>query len=96
MNGNGKKNDLSPRKFGQIEVLFSETQLKQREIAQKLGVSTQIVSVIKKKTDSGSELGSKSVGRCGRNRIINWRTERQIVKMALKTKEHRVGIFLYT
>ena len=61
----GKKRDLSPRKIGQIELLISETQLKQRDIARKLRVSTQIVSVIKKKIDSGTELGSKRVGRCG-------------------------------
>ena len=82
----GKKRDLSPRKIGQIELLISEIQLKQRDIARKFRVSTQIVSVIKKQIDSGTELGSKRVGRCGKKRKTTRRTDRQIVKMALKTR----------
>lgn len=36
-----KNSDLSPCKICQIEVLLGETELKQREIARKIGVSTQ-------------------------------------------------------
>ena len=64
----GKKSGFNTRKIGQIEVLLNQTQLKQREIAQKIRVSTQNVSVIKKKINSGTELDSKRVGRCGRKR----------------------------
>lgn len=82
----GKNSDLSPRKVGQIQVLLSNTPLKQREIARKLGVSTQTVSVIKKKIDSGVNLASKRVGKCGRKRKTTPRTDRQIVNMALKDR----------
>lgn len=82
----GKKCDLSPRKLGQIQVLLSDTPLKQREIARKLGVSTQTISVIKKKIDSGVDLASKRVAKCGRKRKTTPRTDRQIVKMALKDR----------
>ena len=75
---------MSPRKAGQREVLLNGTQLKQREIAQKMGVSTQFFSVIKKKLASGTELGSKTVGRCEREQKTTWRTDRQIVKMTHK------------
>ena len=45
----GKNSDLSPCKIGKIQVLLNDTVLKQREIARKIGVSTQTVSLIKKK-----------------------------------------------
>ena len=60
----GRRRDLSPRKNGKIELLLSETQMKQTEIAQKMGVSTQIVCAFKKKIDSDTKLGSKRFGRC--------------------------------
>ena len=45
----GKRKDLSPRKKGQISVLFKHSDLKQKEIAKKLNISTRIVSAIRKK-----------------------------------------------
>ena len=63
-----QKSDMSPRKVGKIEVLLSETQLKQRNFAQKKEDSAQFVSVIKIEIDSGTGLGSKRVERCGRKR----------------------------
>uniref|UniRef100_T2MFF0 Tuberin n=1 Tax=Hydra vulgaris TaxID=6087 RepID=T2MFF0_HYDVU len=38
----GKNSDLSPRKIGQIKVLLEDSELKQKEIARKLNISTQI------------------------------------------------------
>ena len=46
----GKNSDLSPRKVGKIQVLLIEIVSKQREIARQIGVSTQTVSLIKKKS----------------------------------------------
>ena len=40
---------MSRCKVGQIEVFFNETRLKQRELRKKMRVSTQNVSVIRKK-----------------------------------------------
>ena len=82
----GKNCDLSPRKVGQIKVLLSENSLKQREIARKLRVSTQTISVIKKKIDNGVDLAAKRVAKCGRKRKTTPRTDRKIVKMALKDR----------
>ena len=80
----GKKSDSSPRKVGKIQVLLSETALKQQEIARKMGVSSQTVSVIKKKIDCNVDLTVKRVGKCGRKRKTTPRTDRKIVQMALK------------
>lgn len=82
----GKNSDLSPRKVSQIQLLLSETALKQREIARKLGVSTQTVSVIKKKIDSNVDLAAKRDGKCGRKRKTTPRTDRKIVQMALRDR----------
>ena len=79
-----KKSDLSLCKIGQAKVLWNEIQLKKN--APKIGVSTQIFSVNKKKFDSGTELGSRKVGRYGRKRKPTWRTDRQVIKMALENK----------
>ena len=43
----GRATDLSPRKKGRVKVLLEETSLKNYEIANKLGVSTVTVSMIK-------------------------------------------------
>ena len=58
-----KKSVLSSFKTSEIEVLLRETRLKQRKISHILGVSTQMVSVIKKKIRRGVAMGSKRVGR---------------------------------
>lgn len=76
----GKSNDLSPRKIGQISILLSETSLKQKEIANKLGVSKQTVSRIKKKIENNEELDSNRVGP---QRTTTPRLDRRIVHMAL-------------
>ena len=77
----GEKVDLSPRKFLQIEVLFSETYLKQRETAQQLGVSTREVSFIKKKMKSVNDLGLKRVLRLDQIRKITQRNDKKICKI---------------
>jgi transposase len=82
----GKNSDLSPRKVGQIKLLLCESLLKQREIAVKLGISPQTVSVIKKKIDRGVDIASKRIGRCGRKRKTSPRTDRFIVQKALKNR----------
>jgi len=82
----GKKSDISPRKIGQIKVLLSESGLKQREIAKKLSVSTQTVSVIKRKFDNDVNIDAKRIGKCGRKRKTTPRTDRLLVQMALKNR----------
>jgi len=79
----GKSRDLSPRKIGQISILLGETSLKQKEIANKLGVSKQTISNIKKKIQNNEELDSKRVGP---HRISTPRLDRKIVQMALKDR----------
>ena len=82
----GKVSDLSPRKVGQINVLLQVSNLKQKEIAAKLGVSTQTVSNIKKKLKYGHSLSSNRVGKCGKKRKTTPREDRKIVQMALKNR----------
>ena len=82
----GIKNDLSPRKKGQIRVLLEETSLKQAEIAKKLGVSTATITQIKKKMQKGEDLKYKRVGNCGRKRSTTPRIDRRMVVMALKDR----------
>ena len=45
----GKRKDLSPSKKGKISVLLKSSDLKQKEIAKKLNISTQTVGAINKK-----------------------------------------------
>lgn len=82
----GRRNDLSPRKIGQIKVLLTSTTFKQNEIAAKLLVSPQSVLRIKKKMVFEEELGPKRVGRCGRKKVTTPRTDRKIVKIALNNR----------
>ncbi|XP_065684059.1 transposable element Tcb1 transposase isoform X1 [Hydra vulgaris] len=82
----GKNSDLSPRKIGQIKVLLEDSELKQKEIARKLNISTQIVSLIKKKIERGIDVGSQRQGNCGRKKITTPRTDRKIQNMALKDR----------
>ena len=44
----GKRKDLSLKKKGQISVLLKRSDLKQKEIAKKLNISTQTISATKK------------------------------------------------
>ena len=57
----GKARNLSPCRIVQISTLLSETTLKQREIAYKLGVSKQTVSAIKRKMDHGENFSLQKV-----------------------------------
>ena len=82
----GKNSDLSPRKIGQIKVLLEDSELKQKEIARKLNISTQIVSLIKKKIERGIDVGSQRQGNCGRKKKTTPRTDRKIQNMALKDR----------
>lgn len=78
----GKIADLSPRKRGQIQVLLENSDLKQIEIAQRMNVSTSVVSRIKSKLVSGKDLGVKRAGKCGRKRLTTPRMDRKIVRLA--------------
>ena len=80
----GLKNDLSPRKKGQIRILLEEISLKQAKIAKKLGVSTATITQIKKKMQKGEDLKNKRVSNCGRKRRTTPHMDRQMVVMALK------------
>ena len=82
----GKLSDLSPRKVGQINVLLTNSSLKQKEIAKKLGVSSQTVSVIKKKMKNNEHLYSNKIGKCGRKRKTTPRVDRKIKNMALSDR----------
>ena len=44
----GRKKDLSPRKRGQIKVLFENTELSQRQIAITCWVTQSVVANVKK------------------------------------------------
>lgn len=66
--------------------MLCETALKQREIATKLGVSTQSVSAIKKKLENAVDFTAKMAGKCGRKRKTTPRTDRKIVQMALNNR----------
>lgn len=79
----GKTKDLSPRKVGQVKVLLHETGLKQKEIAKKLNISPQSVSLIKKKEENHQDLVTKRKGNCGRKRKTSPRVDRKMVKLAL-------------
>ena len=59
----GKRKDLSPRKKGQISVLFKHSDLKQKEIAKKLNISTRIVSAIRKKLETERNIHSSRTGK---------------------------------
>ena len=50
--------DLSPRKKGQISVLVKQSDLKQKEIAKKLNISTQTVSAVRTKLEMGRNIHS--------------------------------------
>jgi DNA-directed RNA polymerase I, II, and III subunit RPABC1 len=82
----GKIKDLSPRKIGQIEVLLNNSELKQKDIAKKLSVSSQTVSNIKRKLDKGLSLDSARAGKCGRKRKTTPRMDRRIKQMAIKDR----------
>lgn len=93
----GKSADFSPRKAGQVKVLLQNSTMMQREIAQELGVSTQSVSLIKKKLEKGLSLENKRVGKCGRKRKTTPRADRKIKTMALKDRRltcRRISSFL--
>ena len=59
----GKRKDLSRRKKGQISVLLKHSDLKQKEIAKKLNISTQTVSAIRKKLEMGRNIHSSRTGK---------------------------------
>lgn len=82
----GKTSDFSPRKIGQIRVLLQHSDIKQKEIAQKLSVSPQSVSSIKKKLERGLSLQNGKVGKCGKKRKTTPRLDRKIKNLALKDR----------
>ena len=79
----GKTKDLSPGKVGQVKVLLQKTGMKQKEIANKLNISPQSVSLIKKKEENHHDLVTKRKENCGRKRKTSPRVDRKIVKLAL-------------
>jgi len=54
----GKSKVLSPRKRGQVTVLLKHSDLKQKDIAKEVTVSTQTVSVVRKALKLGREIDS--------------------------------------
>ena len=82
----GKRKDLSPRKKGQISVLFEVIGLKQKDIAKKLNVSTQTVSSGKKKLDLRRNLGSSRKGNGERKKKATLELDRKIKAIALKDR----------
>jgi len=47
----GKKSDITPRKIAKVTALLQNSDLSQREIARRMQVSPQALSVIKRKLD---------------------------------------------
>jgi len=61
-----KRKDFSFRKRGQITALFKHNDLKQKDIAKDVNVSTQTVSAAKTNMELGREMNSSMMGKCGR------------------------------
>ena len=59
----GKRKDLSLRKKEQFNVLLKHSDLNQKEIAKKLRISTQTVSAIGKKLETGRNIHSSRTGK---------------------------------
>jgi len=78
--------DLSPRKKGQIRVLPEETSLKQKDIAKKLVVSPQVVSVIARSLQFGISVSPGRRGKCGRRRLSSARDDRKLVNLCLSNR----------
>jgi transposase len=94
----GKKSDLSPRKIEKIESMLSYSNLKQREIAKIMGVSKQIISVIKKKISLGENTHPNRIGRCGRKKSTTPRIDRRIKKLSLDNRKascKKISMFLH-
>ena len=77
----GKRKDLSPRKKVQIIVLLKHNDLKQKEIAKKLNISTQTVSALVKKLEIGRSIHSSRM-----EKENNTRLDRKIKAVALKDR----------
>ena len=75
---------MSSRKKRQISVLLKHSDLKQKEIAKKLNISTQTVSAIKKKLEMGRNIQSSRMGKCGRKRETTLKLDREIKATALR------------
>lgn len=82
----GKKKDVTPRKRARIDAMLNYSNLKQCQIAKKLNVSTQTVSLIKKNIQLGNSIGPDRMGKCGRKRITTPRTDRKIKNLALNDR----------
>ncbi|XP_065665699.1 uncharacterized protein LOC136087121 [Hydra vulgaris] len=83
----GKKKDLSPRKRGQIKVLLENTELTQRQIALKCGVTQSIVLSIKKNMQHGSTGTSKRKGKCERKRISSQQDDRALARLSKSNRK---------
>ena len=82
-----KRKDLSPKKKRQISVLLKHTDLKQKEIAKKLNISTQTVGAIRKKLEMRRNIHASRTGKCGRKRKTTLGLDRKIKAMvALKDR----------
>jgi len=66
----GKRKDFSSRKRGQITVLLKQCDLKQKDIAKEVNVSTQTVSAVRRNLELGREINTSRIGKCGRK----WKT----------------------
>lgn len=80
-----KVRDLSPRKVGQISVSLEENTLKQKKIANKLGVSNQRLNNIKR-LEYGHSLDSNRVRKCSRHKKTTPRMDRKIIKMSVSNR----------
>lgn len=88
----GKKQDLSPRKKGQLRVLLEETTLTQQQIALKLGISQSAVCVYVKRLKKTQTVSPRRVGRCGRKRVSSARADRKLVQLCVKSRRSSSGV----
>ena len=82
----GKRKDLSPRNKVQISVSLKHSDLKQKEIAKTLNISTQTVSALVKKLKIARNIHSSRTAKCGRRRKTTLRLDRKIKAMTLKDR----------
>lgn len=83
----GKVSDLSPTKKVGIMALIRNTNLSQRQIAEKMSVSQASVCVIKRKIDSGEDTSCQRIGKCGPKRKTSPRDDRKIRKMCTQNRK---------
>lgn len=86
----GKKSDITPRKRAKIEVLLMEG-IEGKLISQKIGVSTPVISKLKKKLFNNDSLSPSRKGKCGRKKITTTRDDAVLLREAKQNRRATSG-----